>query len=1148
MSAHSLSERRASRGAIHESGNCPTTRNRERASLTYYRPAYRPKPPLPVGSHQTTLGECAREVSMRSTTLFLLLSLLVIAQAHAVKSVTVEQLRAEVGSFGKKSDAKAAEMLYDLQLTERLSANTLAAFEAAVPGPESRRALVALADQAEFLDPPPAEIPNQPTLSVAQQREVIAKSIDYVGDTLNRLPNLFANRDTILFEDIPPGLRDESTDTMIPYQPLHPVSRSVETVLYRDGQEEIQKQSAQPGSSNRMATGMVTSGEFGPIFPMVYGDLPKGNLRWSHWERGETGSESVFRFDVSKGASHYRLEFCCIRGQLFQEFRAYHGELTLDPANGTILRITLIADPEKGSEIAAAELMVQYEPVELGGKKYFCPVRSISLSRTPGEIERIAPVHRQILSMSQATAPDEAGDGAPLQTMLNETTFDNYHLFRADTRILSAGNSLGESRPNAPADASPKSLKSPSATPTLQANDITGSAAPATPIESATAESAAKSESAAPATTPSSAASAEPSAASGPSTATAAVVVETPGAVEAKSATPVLATLQPTAPSSMSSKPEIAVAAPAPFPKTPEPLRAASGSSSFSLSVNARLVDVDLSALGTRGQPATGLSMKDFEIYDNGRKQTLRSLSRVSGARSPVAQGPATTVSGAVYSNRPQALNSLTVQPAQMVALASSTILLLDESSVSFADLNYARQQVLEFLDRLPESEFVGLYVRTGPSFQILAEQTTDHAALSSALRKWVPTAQDLASAQNEETRNRQHFDQVDSPSDMQYVNGNVGGMDAPTANSLSAAIINSGGNPASDPKLMKEGQNPQLDALAALIGVAANLNAIPGHKNLVWVASDNVLANWTDQALGMERGPNPIDAMSLGVEEVLNDAHVSLYPLNVSQLEAIAADASLENRSVELNPAVSSEFPYAAGGDSVNGGRQTAEMQQDVRAVQPAIQHLVLATGGRSFRRSSNLLNELDSVIADGNATYLLSFSPDTPPDGKYHRITVTVPAQPGIKLRYRTGYLYSKEPSSLKDRLTQAVWQPQDENEIGLNAHWNHASQGAAISLNIASSDIGLVQNSDLWTDKLDIFLVQRDDTGTRAQAKEQTLVLNLKAKTYQKVLRDGIPFAEYVEHKQNFGTTRIIVVDENTGRMGSVTLPVMLERASQ
>ena len=169
--------------------------------------------------------------------------------------------------------------------------------------------------------------------------------------------------------------------------------------------------------------------------------------------------------------------------------------------------------------------------------------------------------------------------------------------------------------------------------------------------------------------------------------------------------------------------------------------------------------------------------------------------------------------------------------------------------------MNYARQQILKFLDRLPESQPVALYLRTGPGFRILAEETTDHAALSSVLRKWVPTAQDLQRAQEEETRTRQSFDYVDSPDELQYVNGNMGGMYSATADPLSTAMVNYGGNTTPDPKLSKEGQTPQRDALAALIGVAANLNAIPGHKNLVWVASDNVLANWSDQAPGNERG-----------------------------------------------------------------------------------------------------------------------------------------------------------------------------------------------------------------------------------------------------------------------------------------------------
>ena len=79
----------------------------------------------------------------------------------------------------------------------------------------------------------------------------------------------------------------------------------------------------------------------------------------------------------------------------------------------------------------------------------------------------------------------------------------------------------------------------------------------------------------------------------------------------------------------------MAVVAPAPFPEKTGPLPAPSGNPGFALKVNTRLVDVDVTAFDQKGHPVTGLTMKDFEIYDNGRKQTPRSLSRVSGAASP---------------------------------------------------------------------------------------------------------------------------------------------------------------------------------------------------------------------------------------------------------------------------------------------------------------------------------------------------------------------------------------------------------------------------------------------------------------------------------------------------------------------------------
>ncbi len=391
---------------------------------------------------------------MPSKMLTCALVLTLVTPAFAAKDVTVEQLQREIASLNKENDTKVAERLYDLQLTERLSAKELATFQAALPGPKSREALLAVADQAEFLDLPPVDVPDRPAPDVAEQRAIIAKSIDYADASLQRLPNLFARQNTTRYEDLPPGLHSGNGDGLLPYQPLHQVSQSNVTVLYRDGQEKtVGKQKAKEAGLSPATIGMITFGEFGPIISVLYGDLPKGNLRWSHWEQGKAGPNAVFRFDVPKADSHYLVRFCCISGNLFKQFPAYHGEITIDPSKGTILRVTLVADMAKDDPVTKSELMVEYGPVELGGKSYYCPVKSISVSVAPAQSAQVNAPPLPGLQPWLATAGARAGVGdtqpkAPMQTMLNETTFDQYHLFRGDVQILTGESGSTSSQPD----------------------------------------------------------------------------------------------------------------------------------------------------------------------------------------------------------------------------------------------------------------------------------------------------------------------------------------------------------------------------------------------------------------------------------------------------------------------------------------------------------------------------------------------------------------------------------------------------------------------------------------------------------------------------------------------------------------------------
>jgi len=429
----------------------------------------------------------------------------------------------------------------------------------------------------------------------------------------------------------------------------------------------------------------------------------------------------------------------------------------------------------------------------------------------------------------------------------------------------------------------------------------------------------------------------------------------------------------------------------------------------------------------------------------------------------------------------------------------------------------------------------------------VVLEPTQDHAHLASMLAAWMPSAQELAHAQDEERRNRQQFDWVHRVTDLAYVNGNgQGGNDPEMFTSGNGQSTASRFSLPPDAELRPLGDRPEDFALHLLVGVGRHLAGIPGHKSLIWISSDNVLADWSSQAVGREDTGNPfLEGPAMRARETLNEAHVSIYPLDVSQLEASITGADVATRNVTVVGRSSRDPSTAGAGDAAPGnknGRDTARMQEDVHPIQGAFRDLAAATGGRALRRAGDIAHELDSIVADGRAAWLLSFTPDTPADGKYHVLTVKTDRR-GVSLHFRTGYIYAKEPATMRDRFRDAVWRPQDLNEIGLIAlpTGETASNGSrpTIKVSIAASDLALAQQADRWMDKLDVFLVVRDDSALHASVSGKRLGLALKPATYQQAVKDGIPIEESLPRVPQGSSIRLVVIDENSQRIGTITL---------
>jgi len=161
----------------------------------------------------------------------------------------------------------------------------------------------------------------------------------------------------------------------VPSQALLPAGKEAWTAFYSDGGEKIRS-----GRRHSKKSGMTTNGEFGNILETVMDDAAIGDLVWNRWEKGSEELLAVYRFAITKRRnSHYSV-------------------------NGLPTAVKALLEP--GEPLTIAGSAVEYGPVDLGGKVYICPLKGVAFS-----------------------------EGTRLR-WLNDVVFKDYHLFRANMRIL----------------------------------------------------------------------------------------------------------------------------------------------------------------------------------------------------------------------------------------------------------------------------------------------------------------------------------------------------------------------------------------------------------------------------------------------------------------------------------------------------------------------------------------------------------------------------------------------------------------------------------------------------------------------------------------------------------------------------------------
>lgn len=531
------------------------------------------------------------------------------------------------------------------------------------------------------------------------------------------------------------------------------------------------------------------------------------------------------------------------------------------------------------------------------------------------------------------------------------------------------------------------------------------------------------------------------------------------------------------------------------------------------LRVTTQMVQVNVIVMGHAGQPVSGLTRKDFRLFDNGKAQTIAVFQEVVNRPSTVSSKPLPLDT---FSNLRE--RSKDVAP-------SVTVILLDALNTPATDQAYAREQVIKFLGRLHPSDKdqVAIYV-LGERLKVLHDFTADITPLLQTVRQYPG----------------QIVSQLNAMANLPRL---------PTGASRGSADrwareFNQMENHSEQLELDSYHRQRMKMTSEALIAIANHLAGFPGRKNLVWISggfpmsgSLNGRGYRTGRGLGgVGRKTNSQNIWVARTVKALNNVNLSIYPVKAGGLGNTALlQRSVENGSFESR--IASGEPAAVVDDSFDTMKAFARR-----------------TGGHAIYDTNDIAGSIRQVIDDSKVTYILAYYPQGVKwNGEYRKIKVRID-RPGMHLRYRHGYIAIPEkarPAANVDAALETVLvSPIDATGLGFTVRMfpNGGAQSARkgpffVHYLVDMHDLTFKRRKRYWDARLTLVSDELGPHGRNLKSVSLTIRLHLKSRTYKRFLATGLGFRQRVPFPilPNAAQLRFVIRDDATGTIGSLSVPL-------
>lgn len=311
---------------------------------------------------------------------------------------------------------------------------------------------------------------------------------------------------------------------------------------------------------------------------------------------------------------------------------------------------------------------------------------------------------------------------------------------------------------------------------------------------------------------------------------------------------------------------------------------------------------------------------------------------------------------------------------------------------------------------------------------------------------------------------------------------------------------------------------------VAAFQAVAKHLSGISGQKVLIWVST-----GFPDRAVPPLPPPGSVPV------EVKHHSDASAIGFSQDIDNAVRL---LGNANIVVE---STESTYLFAHVQPETGRTSSYVN--------TLQSIAERTGGRFYPGDTNdFASTLLTAANDRATSYELGYYAGDSLQPSLQPFEIKC-KRPGVTLRYREGYYIDKKPPAApadtrviaQDVLEGAV----DAVAIPLTASATHtmgSMPSIIVRLNIDPAALQLRHEGNLWRGKISVFArFASDEDDQLGDVPVDAGTLSFTDDQRTRLLHDGLTRRFTMKLPQGATTLRVLVRDEGSGNMGTVTIPV-------